>query len=229
MNWTGDFTPNDAVAMAPVRDRQIVSLLGPLMDANSLPTFSVNNPNVNEWLSVLNGLTALTNSLSDLQVRFQRVLGTPFQFDPITISSNSSQASIIANAIQSVRIARPGQIFKSVGDILSVPELTQQSPYLNKSGAQITNGISDAAYEIIPSQLLSLLRPDSFGSVVLSNNSAQVEFTGAEAQAYVIQTSSDLVSWMNVSTNSAVNGKFSFTNPPVQNVDQQFYRSVLLP
>jgi hypothetical protein len=199
------------------------------MNSNRLSTFSVNNPNVNEWLSVLDGLTAWTNSLSDFQVRFQRLIGPPLQFDPITISSNSSQGTIIANAIQFFRSARPGQFFHCVGDIFSVPELTQQSPYFNKSGVQITNGITDAAYEIIPSQLLSLLRPDSFGSVVLSNNFAQVEFTGAEGQAYLIQASSDLSNWVSVGTNSAAHGKFGVTNLPVQSAGQQFYRSVLLP
>jgi hypothetical protein len=50
-------------------------------------------------------------------------------------------------------------MFEHVGDILSVPQLTEQSPFLNRStGVQLTNGISDEMYEWLPQQVMSLLR-----------------------------------------------------------------------
>jgi hypothetical protein len=46
--------------------------------------------------------------------------------------------------------------FEHVGYILSVPKLTTQSPFL--VGLNLTNGISDAMYEWLPQQVMSLLR-----------------------------------------------------------------------
>ncbi len=70
------------------------------------------------------------------------------------------------------------------GDIFSVPQLSDASPYLNVDGQQLQHGISDAAYEAIPSQLLPLLRTDSIGSV--SNNGQMViQFTGDDGHQFM--------------------------------------------
>ena len=49
-----------------------------------------------------------------------------------------------------------GGSFEHVGDILSVANLTQNSPFLY--GQNITNGITDALMEWLPQQTLSLMR-----------------------------------------------------------------------
>jgi hypothetical protein len=50
-------------------------------------------------------------------------------------------------------------MFEHMGDILSVPQFAEQSPFLNlDSGVQLTNGISDEMYEWLPQQTMSLLR-----------------------------------------------------------------------
>jgi hypothetical protein len=216
-NWTGDLDATDAAAMAPVQDWHLASLLASLLNTNDLRSVpSVNNPDPNAWLVLLNGLTAWTNTLPD-------------QFDAVVISSNSPQASVIANAIQSARIGQPGQFYRDVGDILAVPQLTEQSPFLNwNDSVQVTNGISDEVYEMIPSQLLSLLRANSIGSVAPSNGQLYVQFTGYDGHAYAIEVSSDLINWVSISTNCPVNGMFGFTNSAAPNANQQFYRSVLL-
>ena len=57
--------------------------------------------------------------------------------------------------------------FEHVGDILSVPQFTEQSPFLKvvTNGvfdvAQQRNGISDEMYEWLPQQTMSLLRGSS--------------------------------------------------------------------
>ena len=54
--------------------------------------------------------------------------------------------------------------FEHAGDVLSAPQLAEQSPFLNLypngalDGAQFTNGISDEMYEWLPQQVMSLLR-----------------------------------------------------------------------
>jgi len=214
--WTGDFNISanqyfDAVNSLPVQDWHLASLLASMFNTNNFTSlFRVNDPNQNDWQGLLNGLTALTNGDAEI--------------DPILISSNSPQAVLIAAALESERAAEPGQMFADVGDILATPQLAEQSPFLN--GAN-TNNLTDAACEIIPSQLLSLLRTDSIGSIALMNSQPVVQFTGYDGHPYAIQVSSDLVNWTSISTNFPVGGVITFTSPGMQNANQ-FYRSVLL-
>ena len=189
-NWTGDVNPADAAAMAPMQDWHLASLLACLFNTNDLPSlFSVNNPDPGAWQALLDGLTALTNNLTDAQLPFF----TPPQFGVIVISSNSPQASVIANAVEAVRAVQPGQFFTDVGGILAIPQLTVNSPFLNwNDSVQQQRGISDEAYEIIPSQLLPLLRADSIGSVAAANGQVVVQFTGYDGHSYAIEVSSNL-------------------------------------
>jgi len=56
----------------------------------------------------------------------------------------------------------PSQSFAHVGDLLSVPQLTEQSPFLNwNDPVQQQNGISDEMMEWLPQQTMSLLRASS--------------------------------------------------------------------
>ena len=226
-NWTGDLQHDsvsgqfvDATESAPVMDWQLVSLLAALLNTNDLRTqFSVNTPDPGAWAAQFDGMIALTN-----------VAAIPLpQFASITISSNSDQASIMANAIESIRAGSPGQLFHGIGDVLATPQLTVQSPFLNLSNyVQQNDGVSDQAYEAIPSQLLPLLRADSVGQLFLSNGQALVQFSGYDGHTYVVEVSADLLNWTNASTNCPVNGIFSAPVPPVGNTSMQFYRSLLL-
>ena len=50
-------------------------------------------------------------------------------------------------------------VFEHAGDILVVPQLTEQSPFLNRNDSiQQQKGISDEMYEWLPQQVMSLLR-----------------------------------------------------------------------
>jgi hypothetical protein len=228
--WTGNANLSDAVNTTPVQDWHLASLLVSLLNTNDFRSLlSVNNSNSNAWLVLLDGLTAWTNSSADDQISSNYFFDGVPQFDAITISSNSPQASILANAIQSARAGQPNQFFHDVGDILATPQLTEQSPFLNlNDSVQQEYGISDEAYEIIPAQLLPLLRVDSVGSAGLANGQMFVQFTGYDNHAYAIEVSSNLVDWVSVSTNYPVNGTFSITNTTISKVNLQFYRSVLL-
>ena len=225
-NWTGDINTTDSTAIAPARDWHVASLLAGLFNTNDLRSqFSVNNPNSGAWQALLDDLTALTNNLSDAQLRSL----TPPQFGVIVISSNSTQASVIASAIETVRMSKPGRFFADIGDILAIPQLTVNSPFLNwNDNVQQQSGISDEAYEIVPGQLLSLLRADSIGSVVTANGQMVFQFTGYDGHCYAVDVSSNLMDWTSISTNSPTGGVFNFTNSPTLNADQQYYRSVLL-
>jgi hypothetical protein len=226
-NWTGnlqgEFT--DGYGTSPLTDFETVSLLAAMLDTNDLRTLlSVNNPDPNAWASYLDGMTALTNTAP------AAFPGMPFQFSPVVLSSNSAQAAIIASAILSTKANTnlfPSQTFPLIGTVLATPQLSIQSPFLNVSTTSQTEyGINDQAYEMIPSQLLSRLRLDSIGNMVLTNGVTQVQFSGYDGHQYAVQVSSDLLHWSGFSTNGPVNGVFGVAIPGGGAL--QFYRSVLI-
>ena len=234
--WTGDSLQNspsgqylDAVASAPPSDWQLVSLLAAMLNTNDLSAqFSVNNPDPNAWSSLLDGITVLTN----LPPVIQGANIEP-QFNTMVISSNSPQASLIANAIQTVRFGIPNQAFHNIGDILATSQLSLLSPYLSInyppfSLVSLDYGISDQAYEAIPSQLLPLLRMDSIGQISATNGETHAQFTGYDGRQYAVQLSPDLLNWISISTNSPTNGVFGVDIPASSNTPSQFYRTVLI-
>ena len=137
---------------------------------------------------------------------------------------------MIANGVVAAKDAQPNQFFNNIGDILLAPQLTVDSPWLNTSNIEQQDyAITDTAYEAIPAQLLLLLRPDSIGTLFLTNGGVNLQFSGSDALSYELQQSTDLVHWTGISTNTPVQGVFNFVIPSAPNLPQQFYRSLLLP
>jgi hypothetical protein len=122
---------------------------------------SVNQTNMESWSALLSGVTVLSNS-----VRVP-IMGQPRQYENLFIEPWGSRpfdqshfALIWSNIywLQRFPTNFPPRPLKSVGDILQVPQLTVQSPFLNQTGDQVKWGLDDFAYERIPQQILSLLR-----------------------------------------------------------------------
>lgn len=200
----------DAAGMAPIQDWNVAGILAAMFNTNNFASLvSVNDPNTNDWQALLNGLTAFTNTTTGLE--------------PIVISSGSPQAASIASGIESERMSQPGQYFHNLGDFLAVPQLAYESPFLDLTD---TNVLTDAAYEIIPSQLLSLVRADSVGSVEPASGQVVFQFTGYDNESYYIESSPDLVNWTIVSTNTPVNGAMTVTNTPSGNGGAMYFRTV---
>lgn len=219
--WMGLSDAKLAQQTSPVADRRLAGLLAAMLNTNNLASqFSVNNHDPNAWAKLMDGFVVLSNSL-DTPTSL-----TPPQLDSLIVALNSPQILAVANAIES---ARSSQYFHDIGEILAVPELTEYSPYLNRTNIQQLHfGINDEAYEAIPSQLLPLLRADSFGSLISSYEQAEVQFSGYDGHSYAIQASPDLINWVTVSTNSPANGVFHFDIPQATNSSKEFYRSLLL-
>jgi hypothetical protein len=223
--WTGDSDASDAALMVPVNDRRLAGLLMSLLNTNdATQLLSVNDPNTADWLNVLNGLTVYSNSIASPHPWI-----TP-TFDTYVMVGNSPTPLTVVNGVAQARAIQPNQNFYFLGDILAAPELTVNSPWLNTGSAnQVKYGLTDAAYEAIPAQLLPLLRSDSIGTMASTNGGWKIQFSGSDGYAYVLQTSTNLMNWDIVNTNYPVHGSFGALIPARANSPAHFYRSVLLP
>lgn len=229
-SWTGNRNPSDAERTVPTRDWKIAALIVSLNNTNDPRSLlSINEHDTNAWLATLDGIVALTNSTTDIMLD-----DIAPQFDPLTLASNSSQASFLVEQIRAARSARPNQRFEGLDELLAVAELTTSSPFLNlgvtdESGrhVQLERGLSDEAYERIPVQLLSRLRPDSLGAIVRTAEDWRIQFTGFDGFRYAVEESTNLLDWQAISTNEPADGFFEITLPG--GAENRFYRSALLP
>ena len=162
-NWTGDSSSFDAANMSPVQDRILFDVFTTALNDNAsrgqLPINVAANDTANPaagiaaWSAVFSGMVVPTN-----------LLGAYTIINPVGVdTANSSLYALVTN-INYYRgfftnTTSQGGSFKHVGDILSVPTLSQNSPFLK--GLNITNGIPDALMEWLPQQTLPLLRLSS--------------------------------------------------------------------
>jgi len=178
--WTGNFNPTNTAFTAPVQDRMLFDLFTTTINDNaSRGTLSVNQSGLAAWSALFSGMVAITNTAIDT-FQFQ----TPFRYQyqntltnyagmivqPAGPYYNLATPPPMVQIVQGINATRantnlfPLQAFTHVGDILSVPQLTEQSPFLHLNngnvvdGIQVTNGISDEMYEWLPQQTMSLLR-----------------------------------------------------------------------
>jgi hypothetical protein len=191
--WSGDQNAYDAVNAAPVQDRILFDLFTATPYENSTRgQLSINvgasDPDNNlaglaAWSALLSGVVVLSNSVDDLTlervgVQAQAPLlgqnwpsNTVLTVQPAGLSGFNSP---LGQIVQSINLTRRNfvnidsltNVFEHVGDILSVPFLSDASPFLNTTNdfripgshiSQITNGISDEMYEWLPQQVMSLL------------------------------------------------------------------------
>ena len=224
--WTGNRNWAEGYYTLPVRDWSLAATIATLFNTNHpQQLLSINSGDTNAWLDVLDGLSVLTNVLSDAQLTPS---ATP-QFDPLVIASNSAQAGSVVMSIFATRSGQAGGVFRGLGELLASPALSLTSPWLNQSSsAQLQRGLTDEAYECLPAQLLSLVRADSVGAILPSSGANQIQFTGFDGYAYAVERSTNLVNWTFVSTHYPTNGVFIFTDP-AGGGEKRFYRSVLPP
>ena len=155
--WTGNALLLDSGMTQPTNDWALLDLFTTAINENaSHGQLSVNQTNPAPWAAVLGGVIALTNTTE-----------TPSLFSPPTYTNVVIDPAVhylgLSNIVAGINRSRntanyPGQVFQHLGDVLSAPELTVASPFLNLTGDQTNYGISDAIYERIPQQTLSLLR-----------------------------------------------------------------------
>jgi hypothetical protein len=212
----------DAMLAHPTNDWRLASMLASLLSTNDSRQFlSPNQTSLPVWEGALDGMVVLTNNEGP---------DPPDGLASLVMSSNSPQAATIAAGVVTARSLQPNQSFQDPGDVLSTPELSVASPWLDTNDAALSYAsLTDEAYEAIPSQLLPLLRADSIGYVFQNGGALRIEFSGSDGLAYAVQVSTDLVNWSALTTNYPVGGVFCFVDVPPPGAPRRFYRSVLMP
>ena len=168
IKWSGNSNVLDAAFARPVNDRVVFDVFTTAIDQNATRgQLSMNQTGLAAWSAFFGGVIGLTNSASDAALNGGGLpVLEPMIIPPAAVDNAGqpvdplySPLAIIHNGINRTRAAQPGGVFRSVGDLLAVPELTVGSPLLNtNSTTQLRNGLTDAAYERLPQMLLGLLR-----------------------------------------------------------------------
>jgi hypothetical protein len=183
--WTGDTQLTygqyfDAANSAPVQDRLLFDLFTTAFNDNATRgTLSVNQNHLAAWSALLSGVVVLSNNVPDNHAASIFPQYMQFQKPPPSYSVTNIQPAgpawtnsplgQLVNGINQTRANfknADGLVgaFEHVGDILSVPQFTEQSPFMKAvtngvaDAAQRRNGISDEMYEWLPQQTMSLLR-----------------------------------------------------------------------
>ena len=167
--WTGDQNFFDAVNSAPTSDRDLLDLFTTRFNDNATRgKLSINQTNLAAWSAVFSGMVALNNTgltLNDSPLPVYGPLVTNVVISPGGANGMNSPLGQLVNGINATRASTnlfPAGVFTHLGDILRVPQLTEQSPFLNWNDAQQQQyGISDELYEWLPQQALGLLRLNS--------------------------------------------------------------------
>ncbi|MGA2865395.1 MAG: hypothetical protein ABSF95_13050 [Verrucomicrobiota bacterium] len=137
----------DALLTHPTNDWHVVDLFTTALDDNiARGQMSVNQANLAAWSALLSGVDVQVTRNADLVIQ---PAGTYFPTSPPPLVT-------LVSAINDVRATNfAGGAFQRLGDILRVPELTVNSPFIN---LRATNLLNDAVYERLPQQVLGLLK-----------------------------------------------------------------------
>ncbi len=142
----------------PTNDWYLTDLFSTGFDDNAnRGLLGVNQTNIAAWSAILSGVPVWTNmDLVKGQPHISRIIIEP------SALPNRPQVRDIVTSLIDAQSQRPFGVFRLLGDVLSTPALSEQSPFLNTaSAAQTQLGITDEAYEAIPQRILSLLKADT--------------------------------------------------------------------
>lgn len=164
--FTTNIYTEDSYFSMPTNDYRLLDMFSAAPDDNAARgQLSVNQTNFAAWSAVLSGVVIPRDGSGTNWTVVQ-----PAAVDQST--TNNPPLLQIYNAINAARTtpiiyASPGGgfltnlppvngVYSRVGDILRVPQLTLNSPYINQTGSNL----NDAVYEWIPQQILGLLKCD---------------------------------------------------------------------
>lgn len=162
--WTGNSDDFDSVLAQPDKDWHLFDLFTTAPNANATyGQLPINQTGLAAWSAVLSGVLTLSNNMADAALSsWVTPSYASVPIDPAGVTGGTNSA--VQRIVDGINLTRDSTnynngSFKHLGDILSVPELSANSPFLNlSSAAQTQYGVGEAAYERIPQQIMSLLR-----------------------------------------------------------------------
>jgi len=160
--WTGNEYPLDAEISKPASDRRLFDIFTATVDENvTRGLLPVNQTNLAAWSAVFGGVVAVSNAAAATDLY-------PYVVAPVSVDGPSGPMARIYSGISRTRTDTnlfPQQIFSRLGDILAVPELTDQSPYITTArkedsteAQRFRTGMTDPVYEWLPQQVMGLLK-----------------------------------------------------------------------
>lgn len=161
-NYTGmGRSISNALAFHPTNDWWLTEIFTTAIHSNAARgRMSINQTNLAAWSAVLAGVDA--KAVVTIDVAGASVPGgTNALIQPASIDPAPAPLERILTGINRERANRPNRQFTRLGHILSVPELTLDSPYIKDAGYSPKTGttmVTDADLEHIPEQVLSLLK-----------------------------------------------------------------------
>jgi len=172
----------DSAFTTPKNDWRLLDIFSTSVDPSATRgRLSINQANLAAWSAVLSGVMVLTNSGVDAA---GNGLISPMVIDPAGVYDPNASANTwpaVAKIVNGINTARskmatpttplfPNKVFHRLGDILSVPELTEASPFLSgplNPSTPPNFPLNDATIERIPQQILGLLKCDETPRVVV--------------------------------------------------------------
>jgi hypothetical protein len=176
-DWTGNYNGFDAANAGPVQDRLLFDLFTTAFNDNATRgTLSVNQ-SADQYDPVANptaGLAAWSALFSGVVLPPSNPTNTYTIIKPAGPAGVNSALGILVTNINYTRNNFRNTdgltgVFEHEGDILTVPQLTVQSPFLDPAQ---TGYISDEMYEWLPQQAMSLLRVGTPRYVIYSYGQA---------------------------------------------------------
>jgi hypothetical protein len=176
-DWTGNFNTNDAVNTRPTQDYLLFDIFSTAVNDNATRgrlsvnvAANTNNPaaGLAAWSALFSGMavpTSLTNTFTVINPAGAAGVPVPAG-PPASANSPFCLGYLVQNGTNGINDVRAkfknpdGLVgaFEHVGNILAVPALTEQSPFL--TGLNPNTQKSDALMEWLPQQTMSLLRAD---------------------------------------------------------------------
>ncbi len=161
----------DSYLSQPTNDWRLLDLFTASLNDNATRgQLSINQTNLAAWSAVLSGVVVLTNYDNTGNPGLYPLVIQPAGVYKQQDATTWSPVARLVNAINRVRantntasFVFPNQVFRRLGDILTVPELTVASPFLNTNAPPGDVGyvLNDAAIERLPQQIAGLLKVDS--------------------------------------------------------------------
>jgi len=165
--WSGGLFPQIS---HPTNDWLLADIFTTALNDNAARgLLSVNQTNLAAWSAVLSAVTVVSNNIPDGSISLASIP----RYSTNLLEPSSPQLYKIVDSIMQARARYPNGRFDAAGDVLSAPALTVESPFLNTAPElQQKAALTDADYERIPQQILSLLKADEPRLVVYAYGQA---------------------------------------------------------